>query len=265
MGFGPEGTAKPPFFLSDPISQRCSYENDIRFLFRLAGYVRPDDEPTDIQDVCHEGGTGEGATVVRETAVIPLGGAQSTVPQTVEDEGDTIRPLPEKLTLELTAFRTIALRDAVARNPRIAMTLLLHKLVSDTFDHRHGGSCLQVFVSHPNLYGKTQKNLDETVPAASMAHRRSLWGDVVPGDDQALWDWLEGETDDVRAELLAFCVSYGMNALMERGDNYGAGPSQHAIDCRFRHAMRVAAAIRTSRAKRLMVSSSWLRSLPRSA
>jgi ParB family chromosome partitioning protein len=69
-----------------------------------------------------------------------------------------------------------------------------------------------------------------------------LWGDVIPGDDQALWDWLEGETDDVRAELLAFCVSYGLNALMERGDNYGAGPSQHAINCRLSQAMRVAAA-----------------------
>ena len=208
----------------------------------MRGYVRPEDEPTETQDARGEAPAGEGGAVIRETAVIALGGALSTAPQASEDEGDTVRPLPEKLILELTAFRTIALRDAVARNPRVAMTLLLHKLVGDTFDHRHGGSCLQVFVSHPNLYGKTQKDLDETVPASSMAHRRSLWGDVIPADDQALWDWLEGETDDVRAELLALSISYGMNALMERGDNYGAGPSQHASDCRLSQAMRVAAA-----------------------
>ena len=69
--------------------------------------------------------------------IISLGAVPQTVASSAEEEeADTIRPLPEKLILELTAFRTIALRDAVARNPRVAMTMLLHKLVSDTFQHR---------------------------------------------------------------------------------------------------------------------------------
>ena len=52
-----------------------------------------------------------------------------------EDEDDAIKPLPERLVSELTAHRTLALRDAVANNPQVAMTALLHKLCLDTFQH----------------------------------------------------------------------------------------------------------------------------------
>lgn len=210
----------------------------------LRGYVRPEDETADDDSGAQEeAGAGEGNDGKRETMVISLGATTTTsVTPTHEDEGDVIRPLPEKLILELTAFRTIALRDALARNPRVAMTLLLHKLVSDTFQHRYGGSCLQVSVLQPSMLNIAPKGMNETVPADSMAHRYSLWGDIIPQDDQALWNWLEGETDDVRTELLAFCVSFGVNAIMERPNPYGAGTTQHGIDTRLKHAMRVAQA-----------------------
>lgn len=213
----------------------------------LRGYVRPEDEPRTeiVVDTCSdEGAVVENADGVRETAILALGtGLTSAPPPVAEDEeGDTIRPLPEKLILELTAYRTLALRDAVARNPRVAMTLLLHKLVGDTFQRRLGGSCLQVFVSYPQMHAFSPKGLDETPPAESMGHRRKLWADVLPQDDQALWDWLEDETDEVRSELLAFCVSYGINAIQERPNPYGAGPTQQALDGRMTQAMRAAQA-----------------------
>jgi ParB family chromosome partitioning protein len=241
-----EGTASPTFDSEDVTRGGVviSISRDGQPLI-MRGYVRPEDEPTEDEDVGAEveTGEGEGAQAQRETVIISLG----AVPQTVassgeEEEADTIRPLPEKLILELTAFRTIALRDAVARNPRVAMTMLLHKLVSDTFQHRYGGSCLQVFVSPPQMHAFAPKGLNETVAAESMAHRRELWGDILPADDQALWDWLDSESDHVREELLAFCVSFGVNAVMERPNPFGAGPSQHTIDARLKQAMRVAEA-----------------------
>src|SRR5882672_8469781 len=39
-----------------------------------------------------------------------------------EDDDDAIRPLPDRLVAELTAHRTLALRDAVACHPQVAMT-----------------------------------------------------------------------------------------------------------------------------------------------
>lgn len=213
----------------------------------LRGHVRPEDEaetPLETEPVGEMAASNMGANDENQTVVISLGAGQAPAPTITpeEEEGDTVRPLPEKLILELTAFRTIALRDAVARNPRVAMTLLLHKLVGDTFHRRFGGSCLQVFVSYPQMLAFSPKGLDETQPAESMAHRRALWADILPQDDEALWNWLDGESDEVRGELLAFCVSHGVNAIQERANPYGAGPTQQAVDCRLAQAMRVAKA-----------------------
>ncbi|BEV13205.1 ParB N-terminal domain-containing protein (plasmid) [Asticcacaulis sp. DW145] len=207
----------------------------------LKGYVRPEDEISPEGEATQ--GDGEVPTSSGETPVIILGTPTSKPePAPEEAEGDAIRPLPERLVLELTTFGTVALRDAIARNPRVAMTALLHKLVGDTFQQRHSGACFQVAVLPPQLVGKAQKDLDETVPAASMARRKELWAEVLPHDDQALWDWLQGESEEVRADLLAFCVSFGINALTERADAYGAGASQYALDCRQRQAVRIAQA-----------------------
>jgi len=50
-----------------------------------------------------------------------------------EEDDDAVRPLPDRLVMELTAHRTLALRDAVACHPQVAMTALLHKLCVDAF------------------------------------------------------------------------------------------------------------------------------------
>ncbi len=48
-----------------------------------------------------------------------------------------VKPLLDRLEMELTAHRTLALRDAVANNPHVAITALLHKLVViDTVDRK---------------------------------------------------------------------------------------------------------------------------------
>jgi ParB family chromosome partitioning protein len=208
----------------------------------LRGYVRPEDEAALEGDMTSRpDGEGGAAPSPTETSVITLGTPLTPAPIEGE-EADVIRPLPEKLVLELTAFRTLALRDAVAGNPRVAMTMLLHKLVCDAFQHRIGGSCLQAFVSAPQMHNIAPAVLKETLPAEAMARRRELWAETLPYDDQALWDWLDGESDEVRAELLAFCVSFGVNALVERPNPYGAGPTQHAIECRLKQVMRLAKA-----------------------
>lgn len=68
-------------------------------------------------------------------AVIVSGG-QPVGADLSEDEDDGgLKPLPERLIMELTAHRTLALREAIGRSPDadVALTLLLTKLVTDTF------------------------------------------------------------------------------------------------------------------------------------
>ncbi|MGL4635478.1 MAG: hypothetical protein ACRCWF_05805 [Beijerinckiaceae bacterium] len=81
-------------------------------------------------------GSGDNSVSGRSGATITVAGEKTETGD--EDEDDTIRPLPDRLVMELTAHRTLALRDAVARHPEVALTLLLYKFVTDTF--RHGGS-----------------------------------------------------------------------------------------------------------------------------
>ena len=59
-----------------------------------------------------------------------------------------------------------------------------------------------------------------------------------------LWDWLAVLDDTSRAALLAHCVSFGVNALYEKGDRYGGpGVSVHGVQRRLVQADRLARAV----------------------
>jgi len=199
------------------------------------GYVRPEDE---IPVEPEEGDDADGDdTPAAQRAVITIGG-QSAEPE--EDEDDSIKPLPERLIIELTAHRTVALRNAVAENPQVAMTMLLHKLVSDTFRHTAPTGCLEASVRHV-FFPAQPEELKDSDSARAVNERHEHWGDHVPDDDQALWDWLTQLDDDTRMDLLAHCVSYGVNALFERPNPYsGSGVSRHGLDVRLAQADRLA-------------------------
>jgi ParB family transcriptional regulator, chromosome partitioning protein len=115
------------------------------------GYVRPEDaiaptaEGQDGEAPLGSDGAARGSLASRVT-IITVGGKSA---DSEEDEEGGIKPLPEKLMMELTAHRTLALRDALASHPHIAVTALLHSLVLDAFRHSTGnGDCLQASVRH---------------------------------------------------------------------------------------------------------------------
>ena len=144
--------------------------------------------------------------------------------------------------IELTAHRTLALRDAVANNPRIAMTALLHKLVLDCFDGRVTGNALQARVQEVHLAVQAP-DLGDSIPAQSIDVRHAAWKADLPlgEDDDRLWTWLHGLDEASRQALLAHCLSFGVNALYERPNPYsGMGISQHGLDRRLREADRLA-------------------------
>ena len=208
------------------------------------GYVRPADEAP--IEPTHENGhpTPDGSGVsslahgVKPT-VVTMGGQPL---QGEDEEDDGVKPLPERLVTELTAHRTLALRDAVAQNPPIAMTALLHKLVSDTFHHRSANGALEAQVRHVYFPAQAQ-DLGESASAQAVDDRHAQWNGRIPADDTALWDWLTELDAEGRMALLAHCVSYGVNALYERPNPYsGSGVSEQAQQLRFAQADRLARA-----------------------
>ena len=207
------------------------------------GYVRPEDEaPIEPQtDDDGDGETeGDAPNAQPMRAVITIGGK----PEPEDEEDDVVKPLPERLVSELTAHRTLALRDALAGNPHVAVTALLHKLVLDTF-HRtsSSGGCLEVSVRHV-FFSAQSADLKDSTSAKSVAERQEDWEADIPQDEDALWDWLVDLDDASRTALLAHCVSYGVNALSEKVDRYGgSGISQHGLERRLKQADRIARAV----------------------
>lgn len=81
------------------------------------GYVRPEDEPVEeVED------TGE---VAPEAA--PDEDTDDPVASTAdeEEEDDSLKPLSDRLVMELTAHRTLALRNALAQDPQVAFLAAL--------------------------------------------------------------------------------------------------------------------------------------------
>lgn len=207
------------------------------------GYVRPEDEAVrQTGEADGDDGDGEisstGARVVQR-AVITIGGEPI---ESEEDEEDAIKPLPDRLLTELTAHRTLALRDAVANNPHVALTTLLHKLVSDAFQHCSHTGALEASVRHV-FFPVQDEALKDSPSARAVQERHEAWAGDIPADDGALWDWLAALDDTSRMALLAHCVSYGVNALYEKPNPYGGnGVSRHGLDMRLSQADRLARA-----------------------
>ena len=210
------------------------------------GYVRPEDEAPastetggDAGSDGNAGESGESSAPTIQRAVITIGGQ----PEIEEDEEDIVKPLPERLVSELTAYRTLALRDAVANNPRVAMTALLHKLCLDTFQHTASGACLEASVRHV-FFSIQPADLKHSPSAKAVAERHEAWKTDLPKDEAALWDRLAALDDSSRAALLAHCVCFGVNALYEKGDRYGGpGASVHGVQRRLVQANRLARAV----------------------
>ena len=211
------------------------------------GYVRLEDEAPVVQPA--PDGDGEGTplgqagadigTPVVQRAVITIGGQA----EPEEDEDDAVKPLPDRLVSELTAYRTLALRDAVANNPHVAMTALLHKLCLDTFQHAAAGNCLEASVRQV-FFSIQSADLKDSPSAKAVAERHEAWKADMPKDEAALWDWLVTLDDASRTALLAHCVSFGINALYEKGDRFGGpGVSVHGIQRRLVQADRLARAV----------------------
>lgn len=211
------------------------------------GYVRPEDEPAatidgDKPDADAEGDGQDGGGAAHlsvQRAVITIGGQS---PDTELEDEETIRPLPERLVAELTAHRTVALRDAVGANPHVAFTALLHKLVRDTFDRSTTGSAVEASVRE--VYFREQgTDLKDSPYARSVDERHEGWKTDLPADDDTLWDWLAALDEASRMALLAHCVSFGINAIRERPNPFSAsGISEHGLALRMAEADRLARA-----------------------
>ncbi|MBN8633254.1 MAG: ParB N-terminal domain-containing protein [Rhodobacterales bacterium] len=246
MIFDPEETARAGVFVT--------FDRDGKLVVHR-GFVRPEDEAPiqgpDADVAAGQGGdphlTGSEPTQSyvdgAGSAVITSGG-QPFVTTSEDDDDGVLKPLSERLVMELTAHRTLALREAVGRSPDVALTLLLLKLVTDTFRNSSAtGSCLEASVRQVYMTAQAPELKDSAVAKAIDA-RHAAWEAELPlGDDTALWERLSALDQASRLALLAHCLSFGVNALHERVNPYGAGISASGLTRRMKHADMLAKAV----------------------
>jgi ParB family chromosome partitioning protein len=211
------------------------------------GYVRPEDEapagepaPDSDSAITIQPGTTPPAAPVAPRAVITVAGPAS---EPDEEDDDIIKPLPERLVTELTAERTLALRDKLATTPSVAFQAVLHKFCLDVFTrYLASGTAMEVSVRSVSFPVQAH-GLNETPAAKAIAERHKAWEARLPKDKDALWPWLATLTNDEQAGLFAHCASFGINALYEKSDRYGGSVSAHTVDQRLADADRLAKAV----------------------
>lgn len=202
------------------------------------GYVRPEDEPVSEGDAA----LGEtGGTDAADRPMVTVGG-QVQDASVGEDEDDAIRPLPDRLVSELTAERTLALRDAVANAPEAAFVALIHALCLSVFHSHRSNGCVQIAVTQAWL-GNAAPNLRDSVWSLAIQERHEQWASRLPDDAQELWDAIAALTQAEQMALLAHCVSLGVNALFEAAKGYDGRISAHGIAQRIKAADALATVV----------------------
>jgi ParB family chromosome partitioning protein len=176
------------------------------------GYVRPEDEPaaSEPEPVANpESDTVETASA--EGAEIG-GSGPATSDETEEDEGP--KPIPDRLMTELTAYRTLALRDALAQKPDVAFLAALHVLCLKLFYRYATESCLEIDAKSI-VFGSQAPGLNDTAIAKAVDERHRRWFKQLPREPNELWEALVAFDADSRDALFAHCVALSVNGVHE--------------------------------------------------
>ncbi len=189
------------------------------------GYVRPEDEPPVAEKADETALAGESSAQGQDgygaddgtdpgradsrVIVAHIGGGAEHEAEPEEEDG--LKPLPDRLLTELTAYRTLALREALGHEPSIAYLALLHALCLRLF-YRYGAeSCLEIEAKSV-MFGTQAPGLADTPLAARVDARHEAWAAQLPEDNAELWDALANLDTDSREALFAHCVALTLNA-----------------------------------------------------
>ncbi|WP_171173671.1 ParB/RepB/Spo0J family partition protein [Ruegeria sp. HKCCD8929] len=173
------------------------------------GYVRPEDEPA------VEGDDGsEGDEVDPNTDDEAVDGIGKATDLDEEEDDDGTKPLSDRLVCDLTVHRTMALRDALANDPQLAMLACLHAMVLQLFYHYGQDSCIEI-TPKSMQFGAQAEGLAEMPYVQSIDLGIETWAGNLPKEPEELWDALIEWDSDSRDALFAHCVAMTVNAVQE--------------------------------------------------
>ncbi len=177
------------------------------------GFVKPEDEAP-----AEEVGASKDDAAAHADDDSSHGAASPSAEVELDDASEEPdRPLPDRLLIELTEWRTLALRDALAKRPDIAFVAALHALCLDLFYRRGQHSCIDI-AARQSLLRSGAAGLSDSAAAASIDARHQAFADVLPADPSNLWEHLAAMEEGVRRALFAHCVALSVDAVFRPYD-----------------------------------------------
>ena len=195
------------------------------------GYIRREDAADDIRDRVHVvtvTGDHDG-----ETLPANFNGAEPAQPVAASDEDEDAIALPDRLMIELTAYHSLALRDALANDPGTAFLAMLHALTLRLFYHYTTDTCLQVEAK--DMLTSPFPGLADFPASAAIAARHRAWEEALPEKPEELWQALQSLDAGNREALFAHCAGLTINAVFEPGSR---------VSQKRRHAFQLAETLR---------------------
>jgi ParB family chromosome partitioning protein len=178
------------------------------------GYVRPEDELLiEVEAAPAEDGE-EGRAMAEAYEGGDSVSAEPDVPTPEPEEEDGLAPISDRLMTELTAHRTLGLRQALGDRPDIAFLAALHSLALKAFYHYGSDSCLELDLKSV-VFGSQAPGLNDSACAEAIRARHDGWSKLLPKESDELWDALQDWDSASRSALFAHVVSLSVNAVHE--------------------------------------------------
>jgi ParB family chromosome partitioning protein len=209
VAFDPEEIARAGAFVSIDGAGALKVER---------GYIRPEDElPIPSEPEADMGVVG-GSEPDYATSYAPDGGGggvhRNPELAAEPEEEDGIKPLPDRLLTELTAHRTLALRNAIGEQPDVAFLAALHVLCLRLFYGFGLNSCLELDVKSVTFNAQAP-GLNDTAVARTLTNRHQFWLASLPKQPEDLWATLSRLDLPRQRSLFAHCVGLSVNGVHE--------------------------------------------------
>lgn len=137
-------------------------------------------------------------------------------PEPEADEG--LAPLSERLVIDLTAHRTMGLRDAVQADVNVALTVVVHALALQVFYPAWGTwTPLQLRLSVTGLE-RLAPGVSDSPAGRRVADRLEVWGARLPEEARDLWAVLMTLPPSDLLGLMACCAGVGLYAVCDPHD-----------------------------------------------
>jgi ParB family chromosome partitioning protein len=160
-------------------------------------------------------------------------GGASGDPEGLASAGDAEveegRPLSDRLVIDLSAHKTMGLRDALQAQPTLALTAVIHALALGVFYPVHDAPT-------PLLLRLTRTGLDRAAPGVSetpagrqVAEREQAWATRLPEKAADLWTRLADMPGSDLLDLLACCAGLSVHAVRDPHDRHPAAWAQAEV------------------------------------